>query len=652
MSSTAASQTTLVRPPAARQLVTLAVVAGIYVAAAKLGIHLSVAHGVITPVWPPTGIALAALLIFGPRMWPAVAAGALIANATSGVSIWVAAAIAVGNTLEAVVGAWLLRRVGFRNALDRARDVLALTLLAGLFATTIAATNGVTTLAISGSDAASPYGEAWLLWWLGDAMGALLVTPLILVWSRLPRGLPNAKIAEGLGLMAALAAVSAVVFLGGLWRYPYLVFPLLVWATLRFHQLGAATASFIVTAFAVAGVVSGDTPLGDLAPTTQVEILQALLAFVAVSLLVLGATLSERDQAEEAHRAATATLREAQELAHIGSWTWDIRRDEITWSEELYRIYGLARTPAGLQYSDYLRRIHPADRDRVREIVQEAFDTGESFDYTHRIVLDDGHERTVHGRGRVIVDDAGEPVRMVGTGQDITDRLLVEELRDNILVAVSHELRTPLTAVLGFALTLRARSDELTEQQTREVIDRMAEQAARLERLLADLLDLDLLRRRRAHAELAETDVGELVTRLAADHREDGHPVEIHVEPVVATIDAAKTERIVENLIANAVKHTPAGTPIAVSVAPWERGVLIRVDDGGPGVPDEQKHDIFGLFTRGNNDVGAAPGTGIGLALVAQFAALQGGRAWVEDGEEGGASFRVTLPGERRSQPA
>ena len=653
MSTVAASEPSGLRRIAApRSLLTLAIVTGLYFGAAKIGLHLSVAHGVITPVWPPTGIALAALLIFGPRMWPAVAAGALLANATSGVSIWVAAAIAVGNTLEAVVGAWLLRRAGFRPALDRARDVLALTLLAGLFATTLAATNGVTTLAIAGSDAASPYGSAWILWWLGDAMGALLVTPLLLVWARPPRTFPTARIAEGAVLLAALAAISTVVFLGGLWRYPYLVFPLLVWATLRFHQHGAATASFVVAAFAVAGVVSGNTPLGDLAPTTQVEILQALIAFAAVSLLVLGATLSERDEAEDAHRAAAATLHEAQALAHIGSWEWDIPRDKVTWSDELYRIYDLAKTDEGLQYANYLRRIHPADRDGVRATVQDAVDKRSSFDFVHRIVLEDGRERTVHGRGRVVLDDAGEPVRMVGTAQDITDRLIVEELRDNILVAVSHELRTPLTAVLGFALTLRARAGDLSDEQSREIVDRMAEQAARLGRLLADLLDLDLLRRRRARAELTETDVGDLVARVAAEYVDGAHPLNLRLEPVVAAVDPAKTERIVENLIVNAVKHTPEETPITVSVERAGRGVLIRVDDGGPGVPDDRKREIFGLFTRGSTDVGAAPGTGIGLALVAQFAALQGGRAWVEDGEQGGASFRVALPGERRNQPA
>ena len=160
--------------------VRVAVIAGVYVGAAKLGIELSVAHGVITPVWAPAGIALASLVLFGPRLWPAVALGALIANATSGASIVEAVVISTGNTLEAVVGATVLRRIGFRPALDRVRDVLALASIGAIASTTIAATNGVTTLWIAGDS--SSYGSDWHLWWIGDGMGVLVVAPFLLVW--------------------------------------------------------------------------------------------------------------------------------------------------------------------------------------------------------------------------------------------------------------------------------------------------------------------------------------------------------------------------------------------------------------------------------------------------------------------------------------
>ena len=117
----------------------------------------------------------------------------------------------------------------------------------------------------------------------------------------------------------------------------------------------------------------------------------------------------------------------------------------------------------------------------------------------------------------------------------------------------------------------------------------------------------------------------------------------MHAAPLFADVDPGKLERIVENLLANAIKHTPPGTKIAVSLAPEDEGLLLCVDDAGPGIPDAEKQEVFELFARGSNPADA-PGTGIGLALVAQFAALQGGKAWVQDAAGGGASFRVLLP--------
>jgi signal transduction histidine kinase len=630
--------------PRVRALALFLCVAAAYFGSAKVGLELSVAHGVITPVWPPTAISLVALVMFGPRLWPAVAAGAFLSNATSGVSLTVAAAIAVGNTLEAVVGAGLLRRAGFRPSLERTRDVLALAILGAFVSTTLAATNGVTTLAIADSPAASPYGSAWVLWWLGDAMGDLLLAPMLFVLASRPLRLPRRRLVEGVVLATLLAGTSAVVFLGGLWRYPYVVFPLLVWATLRFKQLGAATGSFVVAAFGVAGVVAGQTPLGDTDPTTEVQILQALLAFMAVSLLVLGATLAERDEAEQSLATAHANLAEAQRLAHVGSWEWEIGPDSVTWSDELFRIYGVEPRGTPLSYEEFLRRIHPKDRDSIRDAVGAALRELRSFETKHRIVLDDGTERTVQGRGSVVLDADGKAVRMVGTSQDVTERQLLEEVRENILVAVSHELRTPLTAIVGFASTLNDRGNDLSADMRREMIDHLAQQAHKLQRLLSDLLDLDRLRRGRARAAVEPTDVSSLVAHVIASQARDGHHIELDLAPAVADVDPAKVERIVENLVANALRHTPAGTPVSVGVTQGHDGVLITVDDGGSGVPDAEKDEIFQLFARGANADQSAPGTGVGLALVAQFTALQGGRAWVEDNPGGGASFRVLLP--------
>jgi len=620
----------------------VALIAGVYFGGAKLGLSLAVAHGVITPVWPPTGIAIAALLLLGPRYWPAVTAGALLGNATSGVSLWVAAAISVGNTVEALAAVYLLRRVDFRLSFERVRDVLSFAVLGALVPAALAATNGVTILALTDSPAADPYGPRWLLWWLGDATGALLVAPLILVWAtRLPHRLPGRRIAEGIVLVLALAGAGVAIFLGGLWRYPYALFPLLLWASVRFTQLGAVTGSFVVAAIGTAGVVSESTPLGGGDDTLAVQILQGLLAVVAVSLLVLGASVSERDAAAASLRQAAVGLAEAQALAHIGSWEWDIAGNRVTWSDELYRIYDLTPERGELNYEAYLGRIHPGDRDYVREEIDTALYERRPFETTHRIVLEDGRERVVQGRGRVILDRTGHAVRMVGTAQDVTERRRVEEVQENILSSVSHELRTPLTAILGFALTLKRRWPTLTDEGREQMIDLVAEQATRLERLLNDLLDVDRLRHGRLRAEAVPTDFGELIAGVLAT-RPTSRPIEVDADGVVGIVDPAKVERIVDNLLANAERHTPPDTPISVKAERNGSGVLLRFEDRGPGVPDSEKTEIFEAFKRGS--ASGPLGVGVGLSLVAQFAALHGGRAWVEDREGGGASFQVVLP--------
>lgn len=614
------------------RLVTLAGVTGLYVGAAKLGIGLHVAQGVITPVWAPSGIAIAAVLLFGLRVWPAVAVGAFVANATSGATLALALGIAVGNTLEAVSAGYLLRRLGFRVGLARVRDVIAFVVVVLLVATPLAATIGVTLLWATDRLRGS-YGSEWVLWWFGDAAGAVLVAPLLLVLfgrkQRWPRPL---RALEFAACFVALASVAAWVFLLGGWRYPYMLFPLLVWASLRFGVLGAASSSFVAGALATAGVVTGNVPIG-VTETQGVQIVQALLAAVAVTMLVLGATLSERD-------AVAAALRQAQELTHIGSWEWDIAADSFQLSDELYRIYGLHPQSVRVDYQTFLQRVHPDDRARVDANVHSAYADQQPFASEYRIVLDDGSERQLLARGRVESNEHGQTVRMLGTGQDISEQRQLERMREGILTTVSHELRTPLTAVLGFALTLEQRHSELSDGVA-AMVRQIVEQAQRLETLLTDLLDLDRHRRGLSRPARQAVRVDELVERIVSLHTP--RTIDVRAAQVTAQVDRAMVERIVDNLLGNAIKHTPADARITVVVAQKGKDVLLAVEDAGPGIQPEYRHSVFDLFTRGPD--ATVPGAGIGLAIVSQFAAAHGGRAWLDDQQgNSGATFKVLLP--------
>ncbi len=221
----------------------------------------------------------------------------------------------------------------------------------------------------------------------------------------------------------------------------------------------------------------------------------------------------------------------------------------------------------------------------------------------------------------------------------------VDEMKNAFLSAVSHELRTPLSSVLGFAVTLQRDDPPLPEEDRREMLDRLAANAQKLQQLLADLLDLDRMARGILEPQRQPVDVAELVLRVTEEIEHSGHLITVDAEPVVAQVDGPKIERIVENLVINAAKHTPEGTAVRVGVRRQGEGVLLVVDDEGSGIPDYMKEAIFRPFERGTEARRNSAGTGIGLSLVARFAELHGGRAWVEDRAGGGSSFRVFLPG-------
>lgn len=217
-----------------------------------------------------------------------------------------------------------------------------------------------------------------------------------------------------------------------------------------------------------------------------------------------------------------------------------------------------------------------------------------------------------------------------------------DEMKNTFLSAISHDLRTPLTSILGFALTLQRRPEEMTQEQKAQAIDLIVEAAQKLESLLSDLLDLDRLTRGAVDLQAARADVGELTRRVVDSLHLPARPT-VDVESAYADVDAGKLERIVENLVYNAFNHTPAGTQVWVKVRGGDNGVCLTVEDDGPGVPSELRQRIFEPFDRGAAS-SHSPGTGIGLALVSRFAALHRGQAWVEERPGGGASFKVRLP--------
>lgn len=303
-----------------RRIAALVGLALIYVVAARGGLALGAIAGFATLVWAPTGIALAAMLLFGYRFWPAIFAGAFVANLWTGAPVLAAIGIACGNTLEALAGAALLRRIpGFRVQLDRLEDVASLIVLAAVLCTTISASIGVASLLAAGTITVDQIAATWRAWWLGDLVGALVVAPLLLVWlSTRPLWPRVPRVSEAVVVLGALLSIAAYIFVahpvGGpvSFEQTYLVFPGLIYAALRFGQRGAVTGVFVTTAIAVWATVFGYGPFARPVLSQGLFALQTFIAVATATFLLFGASVAERQRTEE-------WLRRAREMAEDAS---------------------------------------------------------------------------------------------------------------------------------------------------------------------------------------------------------------------------------------------------------------------------------------------------------------------------------------------
>lgn len=307
-------------------------VALLYFAAAQAGLMFAVVGSTVTLVWPPSGIALVAILAFGYRIAFGIALGAFLANAWTGLPILLAAGIAIGNVLAALAGAFLLQRLArFRNTLDRRRDVFALIILAAVCSTTLSAFVGVATLSLGGLVSFGDYASVWLMWWLGDMMGVLVVAPPLLVWLTHPRPvLSTLKTVEAVGLFATLLVVSYMIFatpeLAGHGYYPaaLAVFPFVIWGALRFDYWGAILVTGAISVLAIWGTTQGTGPFAVGSPVDSLVGWCLFVNVVAVTGLLLAASSAEerRAQAEikSAHDELEQRVRErTEELAQTNA---------------------------------------------------------------------------------------------------------------------------------------------------------------------------------------------------------------------------------------------------------------------------------------------------------------------------------------------
>jgi PAS domain S-box-containing protein len=432
----------------ARYVGKLFAVALAYFVVAKLGLRLASINPSASPIWPPTGLALAVVLLWGYQIWPAIFAGALAANATTAGTLETSVVIAIGNTLEAVVGGFLIGRwSGGSGTFASPVQVAKFALVSAGPATVISATVGVVTLCLAGFANLANFNPIWTTWWLGDVAGALVVTPVIVLWAQTDwRKFDRAELARVAAVLSCAVAVGLISFSPFLRPAAYssalgfLAIVPLIWAALRRGPRETATVGLILAGFAIWGTIENSGPFAHTELNDSFLLLLTFMMSVSVPTLALSADVAMRRRTEEDLRRtqgeldrrvkertaeladANIHLLEAQRLANLGSWSWDVVANRISWSERLYRIYGVAPEAFGGTLNEFIAFVHPDDRAQVAASVGAALKSGVEFSHEERIVRPDGGIRHLQSVGEVIRNERGAAIRMLGICYDVTEQ--------------------------------------------------------------------------------------------------------------------------------------------------------------------------------------------------------------------------------------
>jgi PAS domain S-box-containing protein len=665
--------------------------ASVYYSVAKASLLLAIPPGYATAVWPPSGIAIAALLLLGTRYWPGIWIGAAAANLTVESSFSAAAVIASGNTLEALAGAVLIRRViASPNPLARGEDVVKFVAVAAL-CPIVAATTALAPLSLAHSLHGPELFRNWWTWWQGDAAGMIVVAPLILTWwegSSFRWSLR--KILEAVCLAALLLCATWVTFGSGApGKNPYpltfLIAPFIIWAAFRFGQREVATANAVVCGLAVWYTVEQRSPFASFPLNEALLLLLAFASTLVVTGLVLSAALGERRKTAESRLSESEQRFQlmVRNVSDYAIFMLDPDGRIATWNAGAERIKGYRAEEV---LDTHFSRFYPDEdalRGKPQDMLAGAAAEGRNEDEGWRL-RKDGTKFWASVVITAMRDPDGKLIGFSKVVRDLTERKRAEseligakaiaekanQAKSEFLAKMSHELRTPLNSLLILAKLLADNaSKNLTAKQVQYA--HVIHEAGRdLLALINDLLDLAKIESgapiRLQVAEASLAGVKDQLERAFAQVAQDaGLHFETEIQdglPEAIQTDAQRLQQILRNLLSNAFKFTKEGGVI-MRIGPassgWTPGVdgldgaegvvAFSISDTGVGIPERRQESIFDAFQRvdGSDFVGA----GLGLSISRELAQRLKGEIRVVSAPGRGSTFTLYLPhkfGERQ----